>query len=87
MSDGEVRVRVRARGARDELLGMSEGTLLARVSAPPVDGRANRALCKLIAGALGVPPSSVAVARGERSREKLVRVRGVDSASIERTLR
>jgi uncharacterized protein len=82
----EVRVRLRPRGRKDELIGFRDGVLQARVLAPPVDGRANQALCKLIAKRVGVAPSKVAVVRGERSRDKRVRIEGIDSASLERLL-
>ena len=60
--------------------------LQARVSAPPVDGRANRALCGLIAKRVGVAPSKVTVVRGQKSRDKLVRVEGVEQAAVLATL-
>lgn len=65
---------------------MRDGVLEARVAAPPHDGRANRALCRLIAKRVGVAPSRVSVVRGERSRQKLVRVEGVERAAIETAL-
>lgn len=76
-------MRLRPRGQRDELMGLREGVLQARVSAPPVDGRANRALCKLIAKRLGVAPSRVSVVRGEKSRDKTIRVDGVEPAALQ----
>ena len=53
-----------------------------RVAAPPVDGRANRALCKLVAQRAGVAASRVSVVRGERSRDKLVHVEGVEPEAL-----
>lgn len=68
-----VAVRVTPRAGRNELTGVrDDGTILARVTAAPSDGEANAALCRLIAKKAGVPPSSVAVVRGHRSREKTV---------------
>jgi uncharacterized protein len=86
MADGRIVVRLRPRGSRDELIGMRDGVLQARVTAPPVDGKANRALCKMIAERVGVAPSKVSVMRGEKSRDKLVRVEGVDSAALQKAL-
>jgi len=86
MSDAQIMVRVQARARRDELVGMRGGVLLVRVSAPPVDGRANRALCRLIADRTGVAPSKVTVLRGQHSREKLIRVQGVQSAAVQEAL-
>jgi len=82
MDEARIEVRLRPRGHRDELIGVSDGVLQARVSAPPVDGRANAALCKLIAKAAGVAPSRVSVVRGEKARTKLVRVEGLDEAAL-----
>lgn len=79
-------VRLQPRGSRDELLGMRDGVLRAKVSAPPVDGKANRALCRLIAKRVGVPPSRVGVVRGDKSRDKVVRVEGVDTAALHAAL-
>jgi uncharacterized protein (TIGR00251 family) len=78
MASMQIAIRLRPRGHKDELMGIVDGVLQARVSAPPVDGKANAALGKLIAKRLGVAPSKVSVVRGEKSRDKLVRVEGVD---------
>lgn len=75
-------VRLRPRGGADELLGFRDGVLQARVTAPPVEGRANKALCRLIAKRAGVAPSSVSVVRGEKGRDKVVRVEGVEPAAL-----
>jgi uncharacterized protein YggU (UPF0235/DUF167 family) len=48
-----------------------------RVTAPPVDGKANEALCRLVAKAVGVPASRVSVIRGHAARDKVVRIDGV----------
>ena len=77
-----VEVRLRSRGSRDELIGLRDGILQAKVTAPPVEGRANRALCRLIAKRAGVAPSRVSIVRGERSREKLVQVEGIDPQEL-----
>lgn len=77
-----IEVRLRPRGSRDELAGLRDGVLQAKVTAPPVDGKANEALCRLIAKRVGVAPSRVSVVRGEKSRDKLVRVEGVDATDL-----
>lgn len=85
-SIAQIEVRLRPRGSRDELMGMRDGVLQARVTAPPVEGKANKALCRLIAKRVGVAPSRVSVVRGEKSREKVVRVDGIDAAALRRAL-
>ena len=79
-------MRLRARGGRNALEGFREGRLQAKVAAAPVDGRANAALCKLIAKRLGVARSTVTIASGERSRDKVVSVEGVDAERLKREL-
>jgi hypothetical protein len=83
----ELRVRVSARASRDELAGLRDGVLHVRVSAPPVEGKANQAVCKLIARALGVGKTSVSVVKGERSRDKVVRIDGVEPEAALNKLR
>jgi uncharacterized protein len=72
----DVPVRLQPRASRNEIVGEREGRLVVRVTAPPVDGKANAALCKLLARHYGVAPSKVSVVRGESSRDKLVRIAG-----------
>jgi uncharacterized protein len=69
-----VPIRVQPRAGRDELAGVRDGRLLVRVTAPPLEGRANAAACALIAKAAGVPKSRVSVIHGEHARDKLVRI-------------
>jgi len=86
MDDATFAVRLQAGARREEILGVRDGALVARVGAPARDGRANRALCSLLARRLGVRPSQVAIVRGERSRDKLIRVDGIDGASVRAAL-
>jgi uncharacterized protein len=86
MPEARIEVRLRPRGHADELLGILDGVLQARVSAPPVDGRANRALCRLVAKRAGVAPSRVSVVRGEKSRQKVLLVEGMDEADLRKRL-
>ena len=86
MADATIAVRVRARAREDELATVRDGVLVVRVTAPPLDGRANDALRKLLAGRLGVRTASVTIIRGQRSRDKLVRVDGVDQAAVDAAL-
>ena len=77
----ELSVFCQPKAARSALIGMHGGALKAKVKAPPVEGRANRALLDLLAGALGVPRGRLTLVSGEQSRNKRVRVDGVDAES------
>jgi uncharacterized protein (TIGR00251 family) len=80
-------VRVQPRASRAGIAGWrQDGALAVRVTAPPVEGRANAAVGALLATALGVPASAVRVVRGEASRDKWVRVAGLTPAEIRRKL-
>jgi uncharacterized protein (TIGR00251 family) len=72
-------VRVQPRAPRNEIAGWRGDRLVVRVTAPPVDDRANVAVCRLIAKRAGVPRSAVRVVIGARSRDKVVEVAGLDS--------
>ncbi len=78
-SDGAVLIAVKAvPGAKcDEVAGVLGERLKVRVSQPPEGGKANKAICALLAGELGVRASAVSVVRGMSSAEKVVRVDGV----------
>jgi uncharacterized protein YggU (UPF0235/DUF167 family) len=73
--DGEGRLALRVTpGARGEGLAIIDGGVHAKVRARPEDGKANAAVIALVAVALGVAPSQVALLRGATSREKLLRI-------------
>ena len=65
-------VRVVTRAARTEIAGQREGALVVRVTAPPVEGAANEAVIRALAGALGCSPSDLAMEAGRRGRRKSV---------------
>lgn len=69
-----VEVRVVPRARRDEIAGERDGRLLVRTTAPPVDGAANDAVRRLVADHFGVKAGQVALVRGERSRDKVLRI-------------
>jgi uncharacterized protein len=82
----DLHVRLQPRARRDEVVGERAGAIVIRVTAPPVDGKANAALCAFVARAAGVPPSRVSVVRGQTSRDKVVRVDGADEMALRRAL-
>lgn len=77
-ADWLLEVRVQPRAARTEFAGTMGERLRIRLHAPPVDGRANAALCEFVAAECGLPKSRVTLERGTTSRDKCVRLHGVD---------
>jgi uncharacterized protein (TIGR00251 family) len=80
MCPADVAIRLQPRAKRTEVVGERDGRVVVRVTAPPVDGRANKALCALIAERAGVAPGRVAVVWGHTGRDKVVRVKADVSA-------
>jgi len=77
-------IRVTPRASADAVGGERDGALLVRVTAPPVDGKANDAVVALLAEALDVPPSEVHVERGAAARTKRVSVPRGAAAALQR---
>jgi uncharacterized protein (TIGR00251 family) len=75
-------VHVVPRAARNEIVGVEEETLRIRVKAPPVKGKANEALVKLLAKTLGVGKNQIEVVSGHKSRRKTVKVEGIDENTV-----
>ena len=81
-----VTVRVQPRAPRDGVAGVSEGIVRVRLAAPPVENRANEALVRFLAGALGVTRGCVEIVAGDRGRTKIVRVSGLARDELFRRL-
>jgi uncharacterized protein len=81
-----VAVRVTARARRDEIVGWRGDVLLMRVKAPPVEGRANDAVIRLLADSLGVTQSAIQIVSGESSRDKRLIIGGLTLEGVKRCL-
>ena len=77
-------VRVTPRAKRDEITEiLSDGTIKIRLTAPPVDGKANASLITFLAKILGVSRSRIEIVAGEKGRDKLVSVLDLDSHTVQ----
>ena len=77
-----LQIRLTPRAARDQVIGWEGDLLRVRVTAPPVEGRANDALIKLLARALDVPANRLCLVRGHKQRNKVVAVEGLSEEEI-----
>lgn len=71
-----LRVYIQPRAGRDEIIGWHGGAIKVRITAPPVDGKANAHLIRFLAKAFGVPRTRVSLIGGETSRLKRLRIDG-----------
>jgi uncharacterized protein len=79
-------VRVQPRASKEGFAGEREGSLVVRLTAPPVEGAANEALQRFLGRAFGVPPTSVRILTGASGRNKRVQLPGVSVADVTEAL-
>ena len=79
-------VKVHPRGRKNAITGEVGDALKVSLTAPPVEGRANEACIEFFAEVLNVPRSSVSIAAGQSSRNKVIRVAGVSAEEVRRRL-
>jgi uncharacterized protein (TIGR00251 family) len=79
-------VRLQPRARRNAIVGELGDALKIALTAPPLDGRANEACVEFLADFLGLPRSSITIASGQGSRNKVIRVIGISVAEIRRRL-
>jgi len=82
--DGSVvlRLYVQPRASKNELAGLHDGALKIRLTTPPVDGKANKAVITFLAGLLGLPKSSLTLLSGPKNRCKQVGIQGLSEEKI-----
>jgi uncharacterized protein (TIGR00251 family) len=79
-------IRVHPRAKKNAVTGTLGDALKLSLTAPPADGRANAAVIEFFAGILRLPRSSITIAAGESSRNKVVRVAGISADVLEQRL-
>jgi len=79
-------VKVQPRARRNAIVGEFGSALKIALTAPPIDGRANEACIEFFANLLDLPRSSVAIATGQNSRNKVIRVTGLSAEGVRRRL-
>jgi hypothetical protein len=82
----ELELAVVPRASSDRVGPYAGGVLRVRVTRPPADGEANRAVLRLVARALELAPSRLSLIAGSRDRRKRVHVEGIDDAELRRRL-
>ena len=81
-----IRLHVQPKTSKNRIVGIHDGCLKIAVTAPPVDGKANKAVVKFLASFLGIPIRDVTVVSGAQSRKKQVVVNTLGASEIRRML-
>jgi uncharacterized protein len=79
-------VKVHPRARKNAITGVVGDALKLALTAPPVEGKANQAVIEFFAELFAIPRSSVTIASGETSRNKIVRIAGVSKPAAEQRL-
>jgi len=79
-------IRVQPRARRNAVMGEIGDALKISLTSPPIEGRGNEACIEFLAEFLKVPRSSVTIAAGETSRNKVIRVAGMSAEELRRRL-
>jgi uncharacterized protein len=82
-----LKVKVQPRASRNEVVGVQGDALRVRITAPPVEGAANRHLLMVLAKKLGVPRERLELRSGSTSRLKTIAIQGISAAEVRRLLR
>jgi uncharacterized protein (TIGR00251 family) len=82
----DIKIKLIPRSSRNEILGREGDGYRVKVTSPPVEGMANKALIALLAEKLGVPKRDIEITGGKTSRMKTVRLHGLSEADIEKAL-
>ncbi|MGQ9524123.1 MAG: DUF167 domain-containing protein [Armatimonadota bacterium] len=80
------RIRVQPRASANQVVGLRDGVLHVRLTAPPVDGEANQECVKFLADVLRVRRSQVRLISGHKGREKTVAVDGLRQSQLSELL-
>jgi uncharacterized protein (TIGR00251 family) len=75
-------VKVQPRARRNAITGEVGEALKVALTAPPLEGRANEACIEFLANLLKLPRSSISIASGQKSRNKVIRVAGISAAQV-----
>lgn len=76
-------IRVTPRASKNEITGiLDDGTIKIRLTAPPVEGKANAELIRFLAEVLDIAPSKLEIVAGETGRDKLVSVLDLDAEMV-----
>jgi uncharacterized protein len=81
-----IAVKIIPNAPRSEIVGWLGEALKIKIHAPPIEGRANDALCEYLADSLGIPRRAIRMIRGETSRQKVIAIDGLTRVEFDAKL-
>ena len=81
-SETKIPLRVHLNATKNEVMGLADGVLQVKVSAPPVKGKANKELIDFLSRVLGVGRSQISIIKGHTSRNKVIAIDGLSRDEI-----
>ncbi len=78
MEETILKVYLQPKSSRNEMVGPYRDGIKIKVMAPPIEGKANEALIRLLAKEFEIPPSNIEILKGHHSREKTLKISGKD---------
>ena len=82
MTSATIPIRVVPRASKNQICGEIDGDIKIRLQAPPVEGKANKALIAFLAKKLGIPKRGIAVISGIKSRNKRIQIEGMTEKQV-----
>ncbi|MEN6464179.1 MAG: DUF167 domain-containing protein [Syntrophaceae bacterium] len=79
-------IRVLPRSSRCEIAGLQDGALKIKITAPPVEGKANKECIRFISDLLNVKKSAVSIIAGEKSKNKTILISGIKAKDVEKAI-
>jgi len=76
MKETLIKVYLQPKSSKNEIMGPYRDGIKVKVTAPPIEGKANEALIRFLAKEFGIPPSCIEMIRGHHSREKTLKISG-----------
>ena len=86
MKDLTIKIYLQPKASKNQIVGPYRDGIKVRVTAPPVEGKANEALLRFLAASLDLSPSQVQILKGHHSREKVLRLSGIDLSIVTQRL-
>lgn len=82
-----LRIRVQPRSSKNEVCGVQGIALKIKLTAPPIEGEANKKLIEFLSGFLDIKKSALTIDSGDKSKNKRIKINGLTKTEIEKALR